>query len=719
MSRAEGRYLLLISIHGLMRGHDLELGRDADTGGQIKYVVELARALARQPDVWRVDVLTRLVTDPKVSPDYAERLEPLSDRAFIVRLPCGPRRYLRKEVLWPYLDGFTDHALQHVRRIGRVPDVVHSHYADAGFVGTRLAALLGVPMVHTGHSLGLEKYRRLLEQGQRRETIESQYNISQRIEAEELALDNAQLVIASTQQEVEEQYAKYANYQPDRMQVIPPGVDLERFQPPAQHDDDSAVEDSLNRFLDHPERPQILALSRADERKNIGTLIKAYGEHPTLRKLANLVVIAGNRDDITRMDRGSRTVLTDLLLAIDRYDLYGHVAYPKHHAADDVPAFYRIATRSKGIFINPALTEPFGLTLLEAAATGLPLLATNDGGPRDILRHCRSGRLIDPLDAKGMARALATMLSDPEKWARWSSNGLAGVQRHYSWDAHVKKYLKTIDKLGTGRRSHMRAPEARSRMPTIDRMIVCALDNTLIGDPEGLQAFRQLLEEHRSHVGFGIATGRNLASAMELIEEHRLPRPDLLITSVGAEINYGHQMVPDQNWTHHIDYRWNLKGLRAALRGMSGLKLQPKSEQHPLKLSYFIDPKKAPPIRQFVRMLREQDLHANVLFSRNMFLDLLPVRASKGLALRHVCVRWGIMPENVLVAGGCGNDEELLRGNTLGVVVGNYSPEIERLRGKPRIFFAEKSHAGGIVEGIHHYNFLGDIHVPDEEEHEE
>lgn len=108
-----------------------------------------------------------------------------------------------------------------------------------------------------------------------------------------------------------------------------------------------------------------------------------------------------------------------------------------------------------------------------------------------------------------------------------------------------------------------------------------------------------------------------------------------------------------------------------------------------------------------------------VMISRNMFLDLLPVRASKGTALRHVCVRWGIMPENVLVAGGCGNDEELLRGNTLGVVVGNYSPEIERLRGKPRIYFAEKNHAGGIVEGIQYYNFLGEIHVPDEEEHEE
>jgi len=64
-----GRYLLLISIHGLIRGHDLELGRDADTGGQTKYVVDLARALGEREDVERVDLITRRVDDPAVSND--------------------------------------------------------------------------------------------------------------------------------------------------------------------------------------------------------------------------------------------------------------------------------------------------------------------------------------------------------------------------------------------------------------------------------------------------------------------------------------------------------------------------------------------------------------------------------------------------------------------------------------------------------------------------
>ncbi len=63
-------YILLLSIHGLIRGHDLELGRDADTGGQTKYVVDLARALGERDDVSRVDLVTRRVVDPAVSEDY-------------------------------------------------------------------------------------------------------------------------------------------------------------------------------------------------------------------------------------------------------------------------------------------------------------------------------------------------------------------------------------------------------------------------------------------------------------------------------------------------------------------------------------------------------------------------------------------------------------------------------------------------------------------------
>ncbi len=708
-------YIVLISIHGLIRGEDLELGRDPDTGGQTLYVVELARALARHKDVWRVDLLTRQVVDPKVSDDYARPEEALADNAYIVRIPCGPRRYLRKEVLWPYLDTFTDSALQHVRRVGHVPDVIHSHYADAGYVGAGLASLLGVPLFHTGHSLGRVKRQRLREQGVKPETMERHYNLGQRIEAEETALDSASLVITSTHQEVEEQYSLYDNYQPRRMEVIPPGVDLSRFHPPRRGEAMRApIWNQLRRFLTNPRRPMILALSRADERKNIQTLVRAYGEHPRLRELANLVIVAGNRDDIETMERGSRTVLNAVLLHIDRYDLYGSVAYPKHHDSTDVPDLYRLAAWSRGVFVNPALTEPFGLTLIEAAASGLPIVATADGGPRDIVGHCRNGLLIDPLDPVAMGNALERAITDRRQWRQWATNGVNGAHRHYAWASHVQKYMKALHRVWGKHHRHRRL-RAKSRLPTVDRLVVCELDNTLLGDREGLQRLLERLQEGGARVGFGIATGRPVESTIKLLRDWQVPAPDLIIAAVGAAIHYGPSRVADRTWERHIDYRWKPDALREALRALPGLKLQPRGDQHRYKISYFMDEKKAPSVRHIVRHLRLQDLHANVIQSRGMFLDLLPCRASKGLALRYLGVKWGLRPEQLLVAGFSGNDEEVLRGNTLGVVVGNYSAELEPLRGRPRIYFADSPYAWGILEGIEHYDFLGTIRVPEEE----
>ncbi len=94
MTDGDGRYVMLISVHGLIRGSDMELGRDADTGGQTKYVVELARALVEHPQVSRVDLVTRLIADPKVDPCDGEPLEDLAQGARIVRIRCGPDRYL-------------------------------------------------------------------------------------------------------------------------------------------------------------------------------------------------------------------------------------------------------------------------------------------------------------------------------------------------------------------------------------------------------------------------------------------------------------------------------------------------------------------------------------------------------------------------------------------------------------------------------------------------
>jgi sucrose-phosphate synthase len=82
------------------------------------------------------------------------------------------------------------------------------------------------------------------------------------------------------------------------------------------------------------------------------------------------------------------------------------------------------------------------------------------------------------------------------------------------------------------------------------------------------------------------------------------------------------------------------------------------------------------------------------------------------MALRYFATKWGIPLERCLVAGDSGNDEEMLTGNTLAVVVGNYDPDLEKLRGEPLVYFAEGHYARGIIEGIEHFDFFGEIKVP-------
>ncbi|MBM9537592.1 HAD-IIB family hydrolase [Desulfobulbus alkaliphilus] len=705
-------YVLMITVHGLVRGHDLELGRDSDTGGQVTYVIELARALARHPGVRQVDILTRLIEDPGVEKDYAQPVEDIGEGARILRLPCGPRRYIRKELLWPHLDQMVDRCLHLLRQQGRLPDLIHSHYADAGYVGFQLSQLLGIPQVHTGHSLGRDKQNRLLASGRKKSAIERQFNFTRRIAAEEEVLAQASLIVTSTRQEIEEQYGLYLNHDPRRCAVIPPGTDTSRFSPPGRRKIAENIVNMVDRFFTRVGKPIILAICRPDIRKNLHGLIAAYGGHDQLREIANLVIIAGNRDDIRDLEEAQRKVLADLLLDIDKFDLWGQVAIPKRHTPEDVPELYRLAARRRGVFVNPALTEPFGLTLIEAAASGLPFVATEDGGPRDIVANCRNGLLVDPLDPKAIGEALYQALADRHQWRQWARNGVVGVRRHYSWDAHVGKYMRAVGNLLRRGRKHRRRRLAmtlqggKSPMPLAQRALVTDIDNTLIGHRESVRELTTWLLAHAGSVAFGIATGRPLASAVQVLEKWRIPLPNVLITSVGSEINYGPDLSPDKGWINHIRHLWRREALVEAFADIPGLTLQKAPEnQREFKVSYDTDPKKMPSLKQLYQRLRELNLHANLIYSHEAFLDVLPVRVSKGHAIRYLAYKWGLPLRNFLVAGDSGNDAEMLVGDTSAVVVGNHSPELEHLRGLEQVYFARGSHARGILEGLEHYGF--------------
>jgi sucrose-phosphate synthase len=714
-----GIYVFMLSVHGLVRAERLELGRDADTGGQVTYVVELARALARNPAVERVDLMTRLIEDPAVAEEYRLPEEPLAPGARIVRLAFGPRRYLRKELLWNHLDQLVDRCLLYLKSQGRLPDVIHSHYADAGYVGQHLSLLLGIPLLHTGHSLGRVKRERLLAAGRRPGPLDRQFSFARRIEAEEATLEHASLVVASTQQEARVQYGLYQSFRPSRLAVIPPGTDTARFAPPVERAPHPRIAAMIERFLYEPGKPPVLAICRPEERKNLKRLVQAFGESSELRARANLVIFAGSRDDVRAIeDDAQRRVLSDLLFDIDRYDLWGCVAVPKRHTPEELPEIYRFAVQRGGVLANPALTEPFGLTLLEAAATGLPVVATHDGGPRDIIANCRNGLLVDPLDAGAIARTLCIALSDRAQWRRWSRNGIAGIRRHYTWDAHVAKYLRALQRVVHAERKRVRRAQAsalrgeQSPMPFVSHMLVCDIDGTLLGDRGGLEALLEWLRRNVQRVAFAVATGRSVESAARVLREHGVPAADIWITAVGSEIHYGRDLRPDPGWAHHIRHLWRRDALAETMQRVPGLRLQGREHQRAFKLSYRADPGRMPAVAEIRALLRARDLHANLVYSQQEFLDLLPVRASKGTAVRHLAYRWGLPLPSFLVAGDSGNDTEMLMGDTLGVVVGNHSAELDALRDVEQVYFADRPAALGVLEGIHRYRFADGARLP-------
>ncbi|THB74854.1 MAG: HAD-IIB family hydrolase [Desulfobulbaceae bacterium] len=723
-----GTYIQLFSVHGLIRGDTPELGRDADTGGQVKYVLELAKALGQNEDVAQVDLVTRLIDDKRVDKAYSKPIEQIADNVRLIRIRCGGKKYIRKELLWPHLEDFIDNTTRFITSQKRVPDIFHGHYADAGYIAMELASAFDSPFIFTGHSLGRPKKMKLTADGLSASRIDKHYKIEKRISVEEKIMQKADRIITSTGQEIQEQYGLYTNGKSCDFHILPPGIDLETFYPyyDIQLDSELLNEElkqtrltllkELHRFWNTPEKPFILALCRPDHRKNISGLLEAYGTSKELKAMANLAIFAGIRSNIATMEENEQAVLTDMLLQMDRYDLYGKLAIPKKHDfSTEVPELYRICAESGGVFVNPALTEPFGLTLIEASACGLPIVATNDGGPKDIMKNCTNGLLVDASQPQEIADALFSVLVDENGWQKYSNNGITCIREHYSWQAHSSKTVEIIKDLlpkkiypsqQTGN-STMQPKKVSygKRLTNVKNILITDIDNTLVGDDTAMNELFNLLYEHRESLAWGVATGRSLELTLEAMTEYNFPMPDALVCSVGTEIYYGPDLRLDKGWQKYISRQWYPERIKEALNDFSYLVFQEAEGQRSHKISYYLQ-EKEDRLSAIQKCLGEQRLRTNLIYSHGQFLDILPLRASKGKAIDYLRNKFDFPVRNVMVAGDSGNDEDMISGHARGLVVGNHSSELNHLRGKRNIYFSSQGYAGGIIDGLRHYGFI-------------
>ncbi|MEO8171773.1 MAG: HAD-IIB family hydrolase [Sediminibacterium sp.] len=716
----EGYYIQLFSPHGLIRYDHPEIGRDKDTGGQVKYVLELLENLSHHPLIRRVDLFTRRIADKRVSSTYSEEIETVNEKARIVRMVCGGNVYRPKESLWEYLDEFVDKTIRFIEKQDDFPDIAHGHYADGNYVAGQISEVYGIPFMATGHSLGRNKRSLLLQQGWEAEKIDEKFNMQRRIDVEEELLKKADIVLVSTQHIITSQYSLYDNYSHATFRVVPPGVNNELFYPFYRFDMPSfkmpieqeqvvyRVNSDIDRFLFNPNKPLVLSIGRADKRKNFETIIQSYGQDKELQAMANLAIFAGVRKDITQMQEEEQAILTNLLLLMDKYDLYGKMAIPKKNDPElDVPEIYRLAARKKGVFVNATPGENFGLTIVEAAACGLPVVASPTGGPKEILEQCNNGLLVDVENPKAIAEAMKKIIADPLAWDSYSANGIIGADQLYSWKSYAERYVEIVQELytlnGTASSKYIEKTAYGKKLAKAKYFIITDLDGTLVegNKTDGLSELKDWLIQNKDSVIFGVASGRNKELTREAFDTYDLPFPDILICSAGSEIYYTDKMIADNGWDSHIDYQWKRNELEKELLKFPGIRLQEADAQWKYKLSFYVDNKfSQDDMADLHKFLDDRKLRTKILLTDNRYLDFLPFRASKGNAVRYLGYKWKIPLEHIITAGNGGNDKDMLTGKTNGIVVANYSPELEELKKSRFVYFSKHALSKGVLEGI-------------------
>ena len=673
-------HVLSIALGGCLKAEPVAYGITEDTGGHITYVLGEMEALARRADISHAEIVTRRFEDARLGGAYAEASETIAPKCTITRIDSGNPTYLSKEALARDIPAFTQALVAELKQRPRLPDIVHAHFADAAEVAAVLKRELGIPFVYTAHSLGIDKRDCLTE------TCAS---LEARIAGEDRAIAAADAVVASSRDECERQILRYPSARLDRIHRLRPGT----RQDAATEADREAASALIAPFLRHPEKPIVFAVARPVEKKNLALLVDAFGQNENLRERANLVLLAGLRENIESGEAEQRAVLHEILAAIDRHDLYGHVAYPKQHDRAAVNGMFALTRQTGGVFVNPALTEPYGLTLIEAATHGVPVVATRNGGPVDIVGELQHGVLVNPRDADDVGGAIERLLVDPAQWRAYSRAGRTNVMG-MTWDAYAAGFARLARRITRPRPHHAQACRGSS-----DELLICDIDNTLTGCSQGAERLGSYLKRHPA-IAFGVATGRSIIEAQRIRRDWALPMPRAWICSVGTEIYWpvdgGLQL--DTDYADAIADGWQPEAIEDVLGDIPHLEWQPPYEQRAFKRSLFVSDQRV--IAEIRANLGAAGLKVRLVHSHERLLDILPLRAGKAASVRHVARKLAIAPGRIVAAGDSGNDHDMLSETARAIMVGNHAEELSGLRGRANVYVAQRHHAAGTLEGL-------------------
>ncbi len=241
------------------------------------------------------------------------------------------------------------------------------------------------------------------------------------------------------------------------------------------------------------------------------------------------------------------------------------------------------------------------------------------------------------------------------------------------------------------------------------KMLATDLDGTFIGDEQAMEQLWREMDDAGILVVF--STGRHLASIEGFYREVGTSRrAAACVAMVGTEIWHlqddGYEC--DESWRRKIAVSWDKGRVEAAMADVADIVSQPEEWQSAFKASYYLESAADSQIAEIRAKLAAAGLDVKIVYSSGRFLDLLPSRAGKGAAVRHLADTLSIRSENIVTAGDTGNDLDMMRPE-LGlrsIVVGNASAEL--LTWAPAgAYRAAAAFAAGIREGLEHYGWLG------------
>ncbi|MGM0594349.1 MAG: sucrose synthase [Pseudomonadota bacterium] len=484
--------IAILSPHGFF-GQDKVLGLP-DTGGQVVYILDQVRALEREmrqrieeqglelePEIV---VVTRLIPEAgNTTCDQPVEAIIGTRNARILRVPFRSENgevvphWISRFSVWPYLERFANEVAQAVQaQMGGRPDLIVGNYSDGNLVATLLSQQLGVTQCNIAHALEKTKY---LYSDLYWQDNEPHYHFASQFTADLIAMNSADFIITSTYQEIAGtresvgQYESYGSFTmpglyrvvnginvfDPKFNIVSPGADEEIYFPYTEEEKRlRGLHEELGNLifggprqdargqLQQPDKPIIFTMARLDRIKNITGLVEWYARDDALREKANLVVVAGYIDAGQSQDQEEQAQIARMHQLFEQFGLDGQVRWLGVQLDKPLAGeLYRYIADRRGVFVQPALFEAFGLTVIEAMTCGLPTFATHYGGPLEIIEHGTSGFHIDPNHGEEVSRSLVEFFARCEQesdyWQRMSQAATERIQARYTWERYASRMM--------------------------------------------------------------------------------------------------------------------------------------------------------------------------------------------------------------------------------------------------------------------------------------